>query len=161
MAVDYFLKIEGIQGESQDATHANEIQIDNWSFGAYQMGQSAQGSGASVGRVAPQDFRFINKIDLSSPALMQACAVGTAFSYAVLTARKAGDKPQEYLKVTFKDLLISSYNTLGTATSDIIPRDEIAFNFTEIRFDYREQLADGSLGGSVASGWDMKRNRAA
>jgi type VI secretion system secreted protein Hcp len=159
MAVDYFLKIAEIPGESRDLVHKNEIEIDNWSFGAYQAGKSGHGQGATVGRVSPMDFRIIKKIDASSPKLMQACAAGTHFPEAVLIARKSGDTPQEYMKITFRDLIVSSFHTLGSATSDIIPRDEIAFNFTEMFMEYREQLATGGLGGRVAAGWDMKRNR--
>ncbi|MBV8585847.1 MAG: type VI secretion system tube protein Hcp, partial [Verrucomicrobia bacterium] len=44
MAVDYFLKIDGIEGESKDSKHQNEIEIGSFSFGATQTGSfSAMG----------------------------------------------------------------------------------------------------------------------
>jgi len=159
MAVDYFLLIKGIPGESKDATHKNEIELENWSFGEVQSGKAAYGSGMGVGRVSPQDFHFIKRIDKSSPKLMQACASGEAFAQAVLVARKAGKVPQEYLRFTFEDLIISSYQTAGSAASDILPRDEIAFNFAKLKCEYRRQLPDGNLGGAVRTGWDMKSNK--
>ena len=40
MAVDYFLKIDGIEGESKDSKHAKEIDLLSWSWGASQTGSS-------------------------------------------------------------------------------------------------------------------------
>jgi len=157
--VDYFLKLDGIEGESQDATHSREIEIENWSFGQTQSGTSAYGSGAGAGRVSMQDFRFVKRIDKSSPKLMQLCANGQHIREAILTARKAGGTQLEYMKVKFKDLIVSSYQTAGSASSDIIPRDEISLNFSAMILQYKEQKPDGSLGGAISAGWDAKRNQ--
>ncbi len=46
--VDYFLKIKGIEGESQDDTHKGEIEIDSFSWGAVQAGSHAGGGGGGA-----------------------------------------------------------------------------------------------------------------
>ena len=43
--VDYFLKIDGIQGESQDKTHKNEIEIMSFGWGATNTGTALVGGG--------------------------------------------------------------------------------------------------------------------
>ena len=58
-AVDYFLKIDGIQGESQDKTHKNEIQIESFSWGATQSGTATHGGGMGAGKVQMQDFQLV------------------------------------------------------------------------------------------------------
>ncbi len=155
-AVDYFLKIDGIQGESPDKTHKNEIQIESFSWGATQSGTASHGSGMGAGRVQLQDFHFVMLVNKASPKLMLTCATGEHIKNAILTCRKAGKEQQEYLKITFTDLLVSSYQTGGSA-GDVIPMDQISLNFTKIEFEYKEQKSDGSLGGAIKAFYDMKQ----
>jgi type VI secretion system secreted protein Hcp len=157
-AVDFFLKIDGIEGESQDKTHKGEIPVMSWSFGAAQSGTSSHGSGAGGGKVNFQDFHFVMTVNKSTPKLLEKCADGTHIKNAVLVCRKAGGTQQEYLKVTFTDILVSSYQIGGSGGSDIIPTDQVSLNFSKIEFEYKEQKPDGSLGGAIKSGWDQKLN---
>ena len=148
-AVDYFLKIDGIEGESQDKTHKDEIQLDVVLLGRDQRRHHAAGGGGGAGKVQMQDFHFVMNVNKASPKLFLACANGEHIKKATLTARKAGKDQQDYLKVTFSDLLISSYQTSGQADADHLPLDQISFNFAKMEIEYKEQKADGTLGGSV------------
>ena len=160
-AVDYFLKLEGIDGESADSKHKNEIDVESWSWGETQSGTFAAGGGGGAGKVSMQDFHFVMRVNKSSPKLMEACASGEHVKKAVLICRKAGKEQQEYLKITFSDCLVSSYNTGGSGGSDIVPVDQIALNFAKIEYEYKEQKADGTLGGAVKAGWNLKENKKA
>jgi type VI secretion system secreted protein Hcp len=155
--VDYFLKIDGIQGESMDKTHKNEIEIESFSWGANQTGTASRGGGMGAGKVQMQDFHFVMKINKASPKLMLSCASGEHIKSAILTCRKAGKEQQEYLKVTFTDLLVSNYQTNGTGAADIIPMDQISLNFTKVEVEYKEQKPDGTLGGAIKAFYDMKQ----
>jgi type VI secretion system secreted protein Hcp len=44
-AVDYFLKIDGIEGESLDEKHKGEIDVLSWSWGESQEGPTTGGGG--------------------------------------------------------------------------------------------------------------------
>ena len=156
--VDYFLKIDGIEGESQDAKHKNEIDLESWSWGESQTGSHAAGGGGGAGKVAMQDFHFVMKINKASPKLALACASGEHIKKAVLTCRKAGKEQQEFLKVTLSDFLVSSYQTGGNGHADVTPMDQISLNYSKIEWDYKEQKHDGTLGGSIKAGWDLKGN---
>jgi type VI secretion system secreted protein Hcp len=155
--VDYFLKIDGIQGESQDSKHKNEIEIESFSWGANQTGTASHGGGMGAGRVQMQDFNFIMRVNKSSPKLMLCCANGEHVKSAILVCRKAGKEQQEYLKVTFTDILVASYITNGTGAADVIPMDQISLNFTKVELEYKEQKPDGSLGGAIKAFYDMKQ----
>jgi type VI secretion system secreted protein Hcp len=159
-AVDYFLKIKGIEGESGDKTHKGEIEIESFSWGESNAGSHAHGSGGGAGKVQMQDFHFVMKVNKASVKLFHACASGEHIPDAVLTCRKAGKDQQEFLKVKFSDLLISSYQLGGSAHGEVVPTDQISFNFSKIEFDYKEQRADGTLGGSTPAGWDLKKSAA-
>jgi type VI secretion system secreted protein Hcp len=112
-AVDYFLKIDGIEGEAQDKTHKNEIQLESFSWGETNAGSMGAGGGGGSGKVAMQDFHFVMTTNKASPKLFLACATGDHIKNAILVCRKAGKDQQEYLKYTFTDLLISSYQIGG------------------------------------------------
>ena len=159
-AADYFLKIDGVEGESQDSKHKAEIEIQSFSFGATQTGSFAAGGGGGAGKVSMQDFHFTVPVNKASPKLMLACASGQHIKKAVLTVRKAGKEQQEYLKYTFSDILVSSYQT-GGGGGDVMPVDQISLNFAKIEQEYKEQKADGTLAGSVKAGWDLKENKEA
>lgn len=159
-AVDYFLKIDGIEGESQDHAHKGELQLQSWSWGEAQTGTSAVGGGMGAGKVSMQDVHFVAPISKASPKLKLACASGEHIKKAVLVCRKAGKQQQEFLKFTFSDILVSSYQTGGSAHSDILPVDQFSLNFSKIEMEYKEQKADGSLSGPVKSGWNLKENKA-
>jgi len=158
-AVDYFLKIDGIEGESQDSKHKAEIDVDSWSWGETQTGTHTGGGGGGAGKVVMQDFHFVMQVNKASPKLLLACATGQHIPKAVLTCRKAGKEQQEFLKITMSDLLISSFQTGGSGHSDVVPVDQISLNYAKIEVEYKEQKADGTLGGAVKAGYDLKANK--
>jgi type VI secretion system secreted protein Hcp len=159
-AVDYFLKIDGIPGESKDSKHKDEIDVESWSWGESQSGSHAAGGGGGAGKVAMQDFHFVMKVNKATPKLILACANGEHIKKAVLTCRKAGKEQQEFLQYTFSDLLVSSYQTGGSAHGDILPTEQISLNYSKVEVAYKEQKEDGTLGGAIKSGWDLKQNKA-
>ena len=157
-AVDYFLKLDGIEGESQDSKHKGEINIDSFSWGASQSGGFAAGGGGGAGKVQVQDFHFSMATSKASPKLFLKCATGEHLKNATLTCRKAGRDQQEFLKITLTEVLISSYSINGD-NSIIAPTDSLSLNFAKIEMEYTPQSADGSLGASVKAGWDLKLNK--
>lgn len=161
MAVDYFLKIDGVPGESTDAKHKNELDLESFSWGETSMGGGPGGAGKGAGKVAMQDFHFVTRVNKASPVLFLACASGKHFKYAVLTARKAGKGQQDYLVFKFSDLLISSYQVGGAEGGGDTPLDQISFSFGKIEYEYRPQKPDGTLAPAVKAGWDVKGNKPA
>jgi type VI secretion system secreted protein Hcp len=156
MAKDFFLKIDGIEGESHDAKHEKEIEISTFNFGAQQTGSYSAGGGGGSGKVHMQDFHFSVPTNKASPKLFLACANGDHIPKAVLTCRKAGKEQREFLTYTFGDVLVSSYTTTGRG-HDGIPLDQISLAFTNLEIDYKEQKQDGTLLGSVKAGYDVKK----
>jgi type VI secretion system secreted protein Hcp len=157
--VDYFLKVDGIDGESADAKHKNEIEVESWSWGETNTGSMAHGTGGGSGKVAMQDFHFVMQANKASPKLLLACANGQHISKATLTCRKAGEDQQEYLTVTLSDVLVSSYQTGGSGQAEVIPVDQCSFNFSKIEWDYKPQDEKGKLGASIKVGWNVKQNQ--
>jgi type VI secretion system secreted protein Hcp len=155
---DYFLKIDGVSGESVDARHKGEIELEAFSWGEMSSGGHAGPGGAGAGKVAIHDLQFVMRFNKASPALLLACANGKHLKSAVLTARKAGKGQQEYLIYKLTDVIVSSYETGGSAHETAGPTDQVSLGFARIEIEYRPQKADGSLDAPVKAGWDVIKN---
>ena len=159
MAVDYFLKIDGVPGESADAKHKGEIQLESFSWGETNPGGAASGGGGGAGKVQMQDLVVTMVVSKASPKLMLACATGKHHKEAVLTARRAGKAQQEFLVFKFKDVVVTSYLIGGSDAGDA-PMDQALLGFSTIQMEYTPQKSDGSLDTPVKAGWDLKQNKA-
>lgn len=156
--VNAFLAIDGIEGESTDASHPKTIEIESWSFGETQSA-STSGGGGGAGKVSMQDLHFVTKtVDKSSPKLFLAGANGEHIKDATLFVRKAGST-SDYLKIKLTDILVSSYQTVGSSSSDI-PTESVSLNFAKIEVSYTGIDAEGKLLPAVNVGWDILANKA-
>jgi len=158
MASDYLLELDGIKGESSDSKHKGSIEVESFSWGMTQSGSPATGGGAGAGKVVFQDIHFTTRLSSASPQLFLTSATGEHIKKAVLFVRKAGSEQQEYYKVTLEDVLVSSYQQAGSS-EDVTPVDSFSLNFAKIELEYTAQRADGSSGGSVKAGYDLKANK--
>jgi type VI secretion system secreted protein Hcp len=160
MAFDAYLKIDGIQGESMDSKHKDEIEVHSFSWGATQTGTSEYGSGGGAGRSQVHDFNFVHKIDKASPLLFQKLVQGEHIAKADFFVRKAGGEQLEYLKYKFKDVLVSSIRPGGMSNgSDEIPLEEVSLNFAEVEVEYQPQGKDGKAqGGPILASWKLKEH---
>lgn len=165
MAIDMFLKLERIDGESVDDKHKGEIEVLSWSWGATNSGSVRGGGGGGAGKVNVQDLSITKKFDKSSPQLFLRCATGQHIPKATLSVRKSASSAQgapnpsdDPLVFTLTDVMVSSYQT-GVAQGGDAPVDQVSFNFAKIEIAYKTQNADGRLGEVVTACWDIGRNR--
>jgi len=160
MAMDIFIKIGDLKGESVDDKHKDEVQVLAWSWGLAQSGTTHSGPGGGAGKANVQDLSFTHFIDKASPNLMLYCANGKHFTEALLTVRKAGENPLEYLKITMTDLLISSVTTGGSGGEDRLT-ENVSLNFAKFKVEYTPQKKDGTGDAPVTIGWDIAANKKA
>jgi type VI secretion system secreted protein Hcp len=162
MAFDCFLKIDGIDGESTDASHQKWIQVLSFSTGMSQPVSAVQSSsgGATSARVNMQDFQIVKQLDISTPKLAEACCTGKHFPNIAVEICRAGNTKLKYMEYKLSNAIISSISTGGTTGGDdLIPTESVAFNFGKITWAYTAQKReDGSGGGNTAAGWDLQKN---
>ena len=157
MAVDMFVKIEGVDGESVDSSHKGEIDVLAWSWGMSQSGTMHMGGGGGSGKVSVNDVSITKFVDLATPVLMLHCASGKHIPKAVLTVRKAGENPLEYMIITMEDVLISSVSTGGSGGEDRLT-ESVSLNFAKVKLDYTSQKKDGSKDKTKPFGWNIEEN---
>jgi type VI secretion system secreted protein Hcp len=146
MAVDMFLKLDGIKGESQDSKHKGEIEVLSFSWGVAQQGTAGHGGGAGAGKVNVQDVSIAKLVDSASPSLMEAACQGQHIGSGLLTLRKAGKEQLEYMKIKFTDVLITSWQTGGAGAGETF--EQVSFSFESVELTGTEQRPDGSSGAS-------------
>lgn len=153
-----YIKFDGIDGESFDADHKDQIDVLSYSYAVTQSTSSAAGGGSGVGRANFGNFLFTHYVDKASPNLMMYCADGKVIPTVVFSATKAGGGQKEYLTITFTNVLVTGVNDIGATNS---PRslEQVSFSYTKIKMEVKKQNEDGSLGAAVTGQYDVKENK--
>jgi len=159
MAGDMFLKVEGVDGESEDHKNKGWIEILSWSWGEAQVGSAGKGGGSGVGKVDMQDFSFSKYMDKATPKLMLFCANGKHIPTVDFLARKAGGDQENYMKMKLSDVLVSSFSTSNSAGSGSLPVESISLNFSKIELEYFQQDAKGKTASAGKVNWSVKENK--
>jgi len=156
MAVDYFLKLDGIQGESQVTDHKDEIQIMSWSWGASQVSSVSGTGGSGAGKADLSDFSIMTYFDKATPKFFKAICAGTHIKSGTVSAIKSGAEGKPYLKVDFKELFVRSLQISGSSE---VPSVSIAFTYNEIKIDYSTQNEQGNLASTGPVTYNLKENK--
>jgi len=154
-AVDMFLKLDGIDGESNTMGHKDEIDVESWSWGATQTG-AIGGGGAGAGKASAADLSIQKLIDKATPELLSHLGQGKHIKDATLTFVKAGPKPLEFLKYKFTDVFVSSSSMGGSSGGN--PFEVITLQFGRIETMYTPQDAAGNPLPTVTACWDFEKN---
>jgi type VI secretion system secreted protein Hcp len=157
MAVDIFLQIPKIPGESTDAKFTGAIDVALWTWGLTQTGGAGLGTGSGTGKVNFQDLTLTKFVDKATPPLMAACASGTVYGPVVLSMRKAGATPLVYMVITLGNVTISKHNH-ATSSTDDRQTEEIGLHFGTVKMEYTPQNADGSGGATITTTWNVPGN---
>ena len=156
MAVDYFLKLDGIDGESADANHKNEIQLMSWSWGASQVSSVAGTGGSGAGKADLSDFSVMTYFDKATPKFFKSIGSGTHIKSGTMSAVKSGANGKPYLKVDFTELFVSSLQISGSSE---IPSVSLSFTYNTIKIDYSVQDEKGNLTSTGPVTYNLKENK--
>ena len=158
MAMDMFLVLDGVTGESLDATYKDKIDVLAWSWGMAQSGTTHMGGGGGSGKVNVQDISFTHFIDKASGTLMKFCCDGKHIKTGKLIVRKAGENPLEYIILTMEDVIVSSVSNGGSGGEDRLT-ENVTLNFARVKVDYAAQDNKGGAGAKPKMGWDIASNK--
>jgi type VI secretion system secreted protein Hcp len=108
MALDMFLKLDGIGGEASDAKHKGEIDVLSWSWGLSEPAAPA-GGGGGAGKVKVENISIQKLVDLASPLLLSFSAQGKHIKEGTLATRKGGKSGgDDFLMVKMTDVIVTS-----------------------------------------------------
>jgi type VI secretion system secreted protein Hcp len=160
MNTNIFMKINGIQGESRDKGHKDEIDVLSWTWGlSNQVASPSPGGGAGAGKAKFQDLSFTHLVDKASPNLMLSCASGKHHPEAQLTVRRSDPTtPQEFVIIKLQEVLVTSVQSNASRGPEGLS-ELVTLNFARIDFEYKAQKPDGTLEAGVHFKWDLKLNK--
>ena len=159
-SLEVFLKIEGIEGDSTDRGHINEINAVSFKIGVLNTGTFATGGGGVPGKAQLTDLTVLKFIDKASPQLFLASALGQHFQNVTLVVRRSGPNPFAFYRLVLEDVLISSVNDNASETDENGNLLEtITFNYGKITWTFIPQNANGGSGGAISRSFDLRANR--
>lgn len=156
MAENWFLEVDGIEGESTDVAHKGEIDVRSWSWGVANTGSGASGpggGGVGAGRASFQDFTFVARISKASPQLFLSCASGTHHKSATLSGSQAAGKARDdFLRYKLTDVQVTSVQH-GDGDADA-PTEQFSLSYDRFEISFRPLT-----GPAVTAGFDLKLNK--
>lgn len=163
MAIDAYLHIEGIKGESTDSAHSGWIELTSahWGVAQPRSATASTGGGHTAERCEHRTLSLSKLADLASPILMQTASMGKTIPKAKLEFMRAdGDgKPVKYYQVELENVMIAHIDQLMRDSG--LLHDEIGLRFSKIKWSYTQQKIGGGAGGSTVGGWDLACNKCA
>ena len=156
MAVDFYLKLDGITGEATDSNHKDEIQLLSFSWGGSQVTSVAGTGGSGAGKVDLSDLSIMKHLDKSSSQVFKAMISGTHIKTGTLTAVKAGANGKPFLKLSLEELFVTS---LQTSASSEVPTESVSFSYNKIKYEYWTQNDQGVLTATGAVTYNLKENK--
>jgi type VI secretion system secreted protein Hcp len=159
MALDAYMKIDGIAGESKDGGYGEWIEITGYNFGSSQSTTvtASSAGGAASGRTRLTDFHVTKELDRASPKLLGASCAGQHLKQVTIALHRSGGEKVKYFEVVMDEVIISNFTQIAI---DGIPFESIDFNYGRITTTYVQQnRTDGTGGGNVIDGWDQIANK--
>ena len=159
VAEQWFLKLDGIEGESTNAAHKNEIDVESWSWGITQAGSSGFGGGGGSGKAAFQDMHFVARISKASPKLFLSCATGVHHKVATLSGRRTAGKGKtvEFLKYKLSDVQVTGVQHSDSEAGT--PMEQFSLQYSKLEMSYSPQATSGKLGAAVTANFNVLQNK--
>jgi type VI secretion system secreted protein Hcp len=163
MAIDVYLQIDGIKGESMDDRHKDWIECKSVAWGVVQpkSATSSTGGGHTAERCEYSELVITKLADLSSPVLLQTCSSGKTIPKAKLEFMRADGQGErvKYFEVELENVLIGSVQS-AVSEGDFMS-ENVGLKFSKVKFKYTQQKIGGGAGGNTSGGWDLASNKVA
>lgn len=161
MAIDVYLQLKGIKGESADAGHKDWIEcvMASWMVTQPQSASSSSSGGHTAERCHHTGIDLRKVTDISTPLLLQHCAMGKTIPSALLEfyrADGAGDRVK-YMAVELTNILIS--DVAPSISEGALMSEHVTLRYSKVRWQYTQQKIGGGSKGLIVGGWDLATNR--
>lgn len=160
MAVDMFLKIDGIDGESTDDKHKKWIEVLSYSHGLSQpvSGVSATG-GRTGGRADFQQFGITKTLDNATPDLSIKCAKGEHIPKVQFECCLATGDKHTFMRYTLEDCIVTLVAPGGSAGGEVKPLESVNFAYGKIKWEYTPIDHTGKPGSATDRTWNLETNK--
>jgi type VI secretion system secreted protein Hcp len=153
-ALDIFLKLDGIRGESADELHKEWIDVLSFSWGLTTPTDSRSG------RAVFGPLSYTQLLDAAVPATFLAAASAEVIKRVTLDLVRPGEDRTTFFQMDFNDVQITSLNMTGNVRSD---RPEVAVKamYQKVTMRYTPRDEKGKARPPIVASWDLKQDREA
>jgi type VI secretion system secreted protein Hcp len=159
MAVDTYLRFDGIKGDSLDHQHKDWIEAWDLSWGVKQPRSTtvSTAGGHTAGRCEHRPVTLLKNLDLASAKLWQLCCSGGTIKEAVIERFRAnGEERVKYLELRLYDVVVHAIDPHST---DLYMAEQLALVYSKIGWRQTALGIDGRVLGNTTGGWDLAQNR--
>ncbi len=161
MAIDVYLQIDGIKGESSDGTHKDWIECLSieWEVLQPKSATASSSGGHTAERCEHKEIQVSKLADLSTPLLLQNCSSGKTIPKAKFEFMRADGKGEriKYFEIELVNVLISTVSP-KVISGDIL-RELVGLKYSQVKWKYIQQKIGGGSGGNTSGGWDLSTNK--
>jgi type VI secretion system secreted protein Hcp len=154
--VDYFLKLDGAQGESQHINHTNEIRVLSWSWGGYSESTVGRTQGSGAGKVTMDALNIVAELDSSYTKLAGFLTQGKHITQGTLSAVKQGSNNQAFITIKLTEVFIA---TMNVTASGQVPVVNMTLTYKSINTEYKMQNQQGNLTTAGTHTYDASTNQ--
>ncbi|HEX7986175.1 MAG TPA: type VI secretion system tube protein Hcp [Duganella sp.] len=163
MAIDVYLQIDGIKGESADSVHKDWIECKSvqWEVLQPKSATASSAGGHTAERTEHKDIVISKLADLATPLLLQTCSSGKTIPKAKFEFLRADGQGEriKYFEIELENVLISSVAP-QVQPGDILS-ENVSIKYSKVKWKYTQQKVGGGSGGNTSGGWDLSANKTA
>ena len=161
MAIDVYLQIDGIKGESSDGGHKDWIECQSvaWAVTQPKSATASTGGGHTAERCEHSELNISKLADLATPLLLQNCSAGKTIPKAKLEFMRADGQGEriKYFEIELENVLIAAVSPY-VGEGDILA-EHVGIKYAKVKWKYTQQKVAGGAGGNTSGGWDLATNK--
>jgi type VI secretion system secreted protein Hcp len=161
MAIDVYLQIDGIKGESADERHRDWIECQSvaWSVSQPRSATASTGGGHTAERCEHSEISVSKLADLSTPILLQLCSSGKTIPRARIEFMRADGQGEriKYFEIEMENVLIGAISP-SVGEGDFLS-ESVGLKYSKVKWKYTQQKVSGGAGGNTSGGWDLSTNK--
>lgn len=155
-----YLKLPGIQGQSQIEGHKESLEVMSFQFGAsLSVFTNTTNQTRTKDKPVFSEITVLRMSDSATPQLLQKLAQGNVLAGdSVITFTREDDgKLLPLIVVTLTDVILSG---VSLSSGGEPPSESVTLNYAKIKVEYTKQKEEGGQDGIAPFMWNISTNAA-
>ncbi len=158
MSINYFLRIDNIDGESTDVDHTRWIDVRSYNWGL-QASEIDPSNPRPSGRADFADLIVVKGVDAATPELIIASASGRVIANVELEGVRVSDNRPTFVRYVLGNCIVTTVSHESANSDQDRPTETVHFAYGTLTAAYTPIDSAGTTGTPITRGWDIRTNR--